>query len=379
MNFARAIFDRRFLVLAIACLCFVGCTKVDPLESRYGKRRGRVGAKSVNGTSAIARMFEQAGWDCASWNRLSPRLKEADVVFWAPDSHMPPSDEQIDWFEDWLEDGYERTLIFVGRDYDAEPFYWDKMQSQAAQADKEWYATRQTRAKYRWNSDRHSASKIHECRWFKFTARDPVQNVNKLVSTSQWGDDVESKDLELIVRSKLEIPAALRRTGRVEVLLETSTSELIAYRVPVGDGQVIVVSNGSFLLNLPLVNKQNRKLAGELISECSTDHVGRAMFVEETPLKLKIYDTEPSSDRNSFTLFTIWPMGLLLLQLSIIGVIACFVVFPIFGRARELRDTGVSDFGRHVEALGELIAATENRNYALQRLKHYEDHVRRDS
>ena len=35
-----------------------------------------------------------------------------------------------------------------------------------------------------------------------------------------------------------------------------------------GDGQVIVVTNGSFLLNLPLVNHEHRKLAGHLIREC---------------------------------------------------------------------------------------------------------------
>src|SRR5690606_5852062 len=37
------------------------------------------------------------------------------------------------------------------------------------------------------------------------------------------------------------------------------------------------------------------------------------------------------------------------------------------------------DFGRHLDALGELFSLTGDRDFAIQKLTYYQNHVRRDS
>ena len=77
-------------------------------------------------------MFEQAGHNVYSWGTLSPRLEtRADCIVWFPDDFEPPSDEVRHWLENWLFDRPGRTLIYVGRDFDAAPWYWEKVEAGA--------------------------------------------------------------------------------------------------------------------------------------------------------------------------------------------------------------------------------------------------------
>jgi hypothetical protein len=63
----------------------------------------------------------------------------------------------------------------------------------------------------------------------------------------------------------------------------------------------------------------------------------------------------------------------------LLGFLACVALFPVFGHPRELSSQSSTDFGQHVEALGELLEQTGDRAYAEQRLRTYHEHVRRDS
>ena len=47
--------------LLMLMLCFAGCGKSERLDDAYGTRRGD-GAKSVNGTSVLSDMFDDAGF-----------------------------------------------------------------------------------------------------------------------------------------------------------------------------------------------------------------------------------------------------------------------------------------------------------------------------
>ncbi len=373
---------------AILALAHCGCD-TPKLDDDYGKRRGVLASKSVNGTSVLAAMFEARGWGASSWQRLSPKLKTADVIVWAPDSFTTPSDEQIDWFEDWMRCGFGRTLVFIGRDYDAAPEYWRRISGSAAAEDAAWIKEAGAQADYVARSDRRAMNNPSECRWYSFSPRSKVQVIQSLDEDSKWAAGVDAKKLSIKSQSTVVAPTPDDSRG-VEVLLSSSAGELVAYRIVdeneqfsivdgTTDSQVIVVANGSFLLNLPLVNNEHRKLAGMLIEECDTGGPGDVVFLEQTPLKLEIYDKEPVvGQKSGFTMLTIWPLGFLLVHLFVLGLFACLITFPIFGRAASLKEIGVADFGKHISAVGSLVAITKNRDYALERLKHYEEHVRRD-
>ena len=101
-------------------LLLAGCSR--DIETVYGQREGTEASTSVNGTAVFADMFTLAGHRVSSWHMLSPRLQQkADCIVWFPNDFQPPSDDVRHWFEDWLSDKPDRTLIYVGRDFDAAP------------------------------------------------------------------------------------------------------------------------------------------------------------------------------------------------------------------------------------------------------------------
>ena len=55
------------------------------------------------------------------------------------------------------------------------------------------------------------------------------------------------------------------------------------------DGEIIVVSNGSFLVNYALVDQDNRRLAAKLIDQCSN---GEVLFLESGNEGIKVSDTD---------------------------------------------------------------------------------------
>jgi hypothetical protein len=62
----------------------------------------------------------------------------------------------------------------------------------------------------------------------------------------------------------------------------------------------------------------------------------------------------------------------LLLHLIGVGLLFCFTAWPIFGRAKRLPTESVSDFGAHIEAVGDLLERTRDRKTARQILENYQ-------
>ena len=145
------------------------------------------------------------------------------------------------------------------------------------------------------------------------------------------------------------------------------------------EGQILVVTNGSFLLNLPLVNHQHRILAGKLVAACGATGQ-RVVFLESGPEGPPVLDVEPDTKApTGFEVFTVWPIGVVAMHFVILGITACFALLPIFGRPRQLEEEPLSDFGKHVEALGELLAATADHQYAARRVRDYHAQFRKES
>src|SRR5690606_7582682 len=110
--------------------------------------------------------------------------------------------------------------------------------------------------------------------------------------------------------------------------------------------------------------------AGHLLAACGDRRV--AAFVESGPDGIEVYDEEPVAKYpTGLEMFTVWPMAPIALHFAILGIITCFWLLPIFGRPAEPEADNVSDFGKHVEALGRLLALTRDEDYARARLRHY--------
>ncbi len=140
-------------------------------------------------------------------------------------------------------------------------------------------------------------------------------------------------------------------------------------RLTSDDGQLITVANGSFLLNLPLVNHEHRKLAGRLIETVGKS--SRVVFLESDPGGPPV--DPPATDGSLWRMFDAWPLSVILLHFGVLGVIFCFARWPIFGRPRPLPAEILVDFGKHVAAVGELLRRSKDRDYALAQLPPSED------
>ena len=414
------------LLLAAAWILFIaGCSK-PTVDSTYGKRRGLLGGDSVNGTGVLADMFQRAGHSVTSWKRLSPKLQKSQVIVWAPDDFHVPTIKQREFLEHWLADGRGRTLVYIGRDFDAGPLYWKKMQPLAPPGQAAEVARRRA-ALQAAHDQQHAAMPVEQyARWF-VARRDerPKSRVQSL--DGPWAEDVDAAKLEIELESRFDIPVekdiskpksattppivlpgavpAATPPGRTkkkppkflmmpppddgveltylpnyQPLLKSGEDVLVSEVTEKrwGDSKIIVVTNGSFLLNMPLVNHEHRQLAGRLIDACGPP--GKTTFLESNQYSLEIYDKEPDTRIPSgLELFTVWPLNAIILHLIALGVFFCFVRFPIFGRPRTLPPETTSDFGQHLQALGELLEKTGDREYARERLHFYQQHVKRDS
>ena len=103
------------------------------------------------------------------------------------------------------------------------------------------------------------------------------------------------------------------------------------------------------------------------------------MFLESGPGGPIILDQEPDDNApTGFEVLTKWPIGIIALHLIILGTTLCFAYYPLFGRSKDVVDELRSDFGRHVDALGDLLESTQDHQYAANKIRTYHEHAKRD-
>jgi hypothetical protein len=223
-------------------------------------------------------------------------------------------------------------------------------------------------------------------RWFT-AHRDGKPRIAKKLA-GEWAADIDPAKAEIHLEGRLDIPENADRTATDPELpddfvdLLSSEGEPLVTRIEDiddwGEGnQIIVVTNGSLVLNYPLVNHEHRKLAMKLIGECPP--AGRVVFIESGPEGPAVLDKEPAPSGGPLDLLKVWPLGPILMHLTVLGIIFCLARSPIFGRPKELPEPPTADFGKHVAALGELLARTKDQHYAEQRLGQYRQIAQRKS
>jgi hypothetical protein len=356
---------RSYRLLAVLCACALSGCGYQFLPTAYGGRS----SKSVAGTGVLGDMFQQAGHRVTSWRYLSPRLREADTIVWAPDRFEPPEPETITWLDEWLDAG-NHTLIYIGRDFSAPVAYWENVLPGATGAQKRAVQSEIVLAQSDFAAARKPiASKPHECEWFTVDGSKPGGKIRRLDGPWAAGIDVR--------RVEIELPGQVTPPDGAEVLLASGEDVIASRYAPLWDdtSQRIVIANGSFLLNAPLVNHEHRKLAAKLIA--STGPPGDVVFLESGPNAPQILDEDPAAETpTGLEVFFVWPLNFILLHLALLGMVFAFARAPIFGLPRRPAAAPLSDFARHVSALGELLHGTRDREYAVSRIQHYQQLLR---
>lgn len=466
------------LMACVAILAQIGCSNrreqrhAEWLGNEYGRVSRSGGPDSVNGTGVLAKMFRAADHDVFTQQRISRRLEQADCIVWFRQRLGAPQGKTVETLQKWLDAQPGRTLIFVGRGYEADIAYWEDLESRvsevypiAPQENRDELEDRLLRAKSNFASQLDNYKQANrECDWFATSSINPSLNIlidanivegtlivhgggdvfvppegaeDKIEPTSKINhEDGETSDSEPnLVEGSVHYPdddddaydppegtedkidpvlsgdelssyltshaedyfdpvRATSFTGDpswteafdpegAEILLYDKMSPrgettplldsehgLIVGSCPEGRGRVITVVNGSFLLNLPLVNHEHRNLAGCLIREIGQD--------PQTVCFLEVYDSDddgPAWDGEAsdlWRLFLIWPTNILFVHLTVIGFFLILWRWPIFGRPRRAPLEPVGDFSQHIDAMADLLERSGDRVAAQRKIDDFQ-------
>lgn len=382
-------------VAGLFALFVCGCQA--ELDTTYGSR-SLMGAKSINGTAVLSRMFQQAGHKVHSWPVLSPSLHEADVIVWTPDDYELPSQEVQEWLHGWLEQNREeKILIYVGRDFDDAVNYWSLVRRVAPPDQKTTVRRRLIDARQRVATRRSSLPKSAE--WPEFFTIDGTTKKQAVRDLSgPWADGIDVAKVEIERHSRI-VPAddadVLLAAGDGSPLVSEITFEWepggIVWRderprssqawpnpeelMDGGASRLIVVENGSFLLNRPLANHEHRKLAAKLIERVGPPRK-QVVFLQSGPGGPPVRETDPSNQPPSgLAMFTVWPINGVLVHVAALGVVFALSRWPIFGVPRRLERPSLTDFGAHVQALGKLLQKQSDVPHARTLLRNFRQTV----
>lgn len=368
-------------LLAGLLLVAGGCG--EEVYSDYGHRGGYT-QTSLNGTRVLGDMLIAAGHQVRSRSYISPSLENADVIVWFPDDFDAPSLEVEAWLTTWLSTGDRnappRVLVYVGRDYDAAPDYWQRMQKQPPPGLTQEYARRLAEAQR--DAAANQPAKLARPEtddWFRLDTTKPPAKVKNL--SGPWAEGIDASKVEIERNARL-IPI---ETDYTPLLVDESNLPLASEYVYVDyyesepAGRLIMIENGSWLLNARLVNHEHRRLAGKLVNAVGPPS-RTVVFLESGAGGPTIHETEPSAQPpTGLQMFRLWPIGVVLTQLAALGIVYALMKWPVFGTPARLPHASLTDFGSHIAALGRLLGYSGNRAYAIQLLRLYRQSLRRDS
>ena len=349
------------LVLALVVVALArGSVNAHALESGYGGSMG----SSVNGTGALAALLRKQGHNVRTAWRLTAELAGwADVIVRFSFAPGPPDRQEARWYDDWLESRPERALVYVVRDYDAQEEYWKLVLEQLSGSPDE---ERRKQAEANLDRARNWVARLPDKAeqpaesesWFAVDrAADPPRRCRSL--GGPWAEDVDAASAGLTVHEPL-------KAGRDEILL-TGDGEILALEWEVDRGsRVLAIANGSFLLNLPLVNPARRPLAGR-VAEWIGAEPRRVAFVEG-PLLLGESELPPTL----IDLVTrIKSFRWVALHLGLFGLLACLARAPRLGRPSPDAPSDADRPAAHAEAVGALLERSRGAATARDLLETY--------
>ncbi|PQO37067.1 hypothetical protein C5Y96_07870 [Blastopirellula marina] len=388
--------SRWTVLLLLVCTLAIGCgRKSDNLQTGYGKRTGNQ-AGSVNGTKALSEMFRDAGYYVRSYGVVSPSLLRHDVIVWFPDSFDGPTPEFRDTILNWLNEEEGRTFIYVGRDFDASIEYWGDVLNKVDPTQKFDVMRQRSLAIESFDKLRNYQSPEVNYTLYKIERDVPRRIASSL--TGPWAKGIDAAKTKIELRSRMIPPdedsiyegfntydedaAPIHLVEDTEILLGTGKEAIVArLGSDYSDNQIILVNNGSFLLNLPLVNPEHRKLAAKLVNQCDPAYYAPdSVAFLETEGGVRIMNADQSTDGNSgWEWLSKWPLNLVGLQMAWWLIVLCFALYPIFGRAKRLPSAETSDFKKHIDSVGDLLQATDDHGYAQLRIQQYHQVMKGDT
>lgn len=417
----------------------IGCDRTDGVNTDYGQRDSGWTPASINGTSLLAEMYESAGASVSSWGRLSRRLSRTDTIVWFPTEFQAPTSTQLNYLDGWLNGAPNRTLVFVGPGYTATVDYWLAVRQSAGGAEGLEIHRRLATARLAERETDWKAAAKSGSVWFDMAGRG--SDARRGVPGGPWAEQLPSTPIDLPRSTRITWPVVEEESepestegtteatsqpsmpdqpvtaeidpdddadtesgstdeDDVELFVDDDETAAEAYEANLEpdphevllsvDGepfawryrprnwsgsQIIVLTNAAPLLNYSLTRPENQIIARRLVADSlSGDKVIFLETGEGGPPVVESQDLPLSG----LAALADWPLGPILVQWLIVGMLFCLAVYPIFGRPRNSAEAQPSDFGAHITALAELLSRTRSVDFARQRVHQFRQQIGRE-
>ncbi|WP_165231566.1 DUF4350 domain-containing protein [Aquisphaera insulae] len=315
-------------------------------ETAYGTSRGA----SLNGTGAFAELLRAQGHRVRSARRLTDELAGwADVIVRFAGTPGPPGRDEAAWYSSWLLQDPAHALVYVVRDYDAEPEYWQRVitgLSESEPADRRAEAESRRERARDWvlrlpNQAEHPADPAS---WFSMLpAVEPPATCKRL--GGPWADGIDASEAAIPLHQAIKLDPE-----RMNALLTGDGKVLAAEWESAEGGDVLVLVGGSFLLNLPMAMPARRPLA-EQVADWMSGGPKNIAFVEGIDAL-----GEPRGPRTLVELVEDLPsFRWIAVHLGVFALVASVARGVRIGRPRAAAVPGVGKPSDHAAALGDLL------------------------
>lgn len=344
-----------FTLLAIGCQ--------SRLESEYAATHG----DSVNGVRVFLSYLKAQKHSVSIAGSLSPSVYDGGDVLIYFDRGAGISSSAQTWLTRWLWDIPGRDLILVCRDADAEVQYWEQVLNEYAS---QYSAEQIQRIQDELNSakvrERYNARREVELTHDGWYGQKPLEGEARLIEQvsvhEEWQQYFPSTDgFQIRQCRKLVLPEGAEP-------LVTAGDDVLVSRQQVGESNVWVVANATLLFNYPLINHQNRRLAGALSASLGEERW--IVLVRNAILGQDVKSDPPTL----WGLLTIHPINWISAHVFVALLLYILYGLAIFGRPREIVRRESYRFARHIQAMGKLLQATGDVAFAQQKIAAYKRH-----
>ncbi len=402
------------------------------LNPKYGESEDYESRCSPAGLSVFRSLAERKSRETLTVRTLTPtNMKRLKTIVWCPDSMGGHSDDTNKWMSNWLRTG-DKTLIYIGRDFSPHEQYWielaERSRAGTGQLTTVQNAMENAAIEHETLQSLRRANRPEVVTpWFTWDFQ-PTQMEHIQEWTGEWSQRLQSHTTSIHLRStfrslsdenidrlkrdfeslnEVKTPTTAPVKPDVEYV-PTSTSSDIAISntikridserlatdtqlLATTDGRSVisrfrsdewpnsklyVIANNSILSNLGMLRSGNRQLALSLLEDSKPGSIG---FVSGKFDPRVVKNGEEASEKQKgFEMFTVWPLNIMTIHAAFLGFVAMIAAFPIFGRPQQLPRRSTTDFGQHIEAVGELMQRSQDRFYAKQTISDYFRLVRKD-
>lgn len=358
--------------------------------------------ESVNGSAEFQNLCRDAGGRVTAASHLTRRAEKYDAIVWFEDdwySMATLDQEAVDWYSRWLAAKPGRALVLVADGWRADLDYWESVESLAPPEHAKWVEKKIADAReYRPQKESELIKMINDAQKTAETENDSSEAKSaddpddEAADTDGFGGkEEEEKPRWFRFKERSEpceasglagelLPAAFpdsanytaRLYRRLEPLDETETiltlgGEPVVLRRKVGGGDVYIVHSAFFTLNYPLMKTENRLLASALLERIRPEK-RKILFLNGSGVP-SVPQNRAEEPISKFSLGQLSTFSVFVWQLIFFALAIFFWRWPITGRPKEIPTEKLADFGRHLDALGDLLERTGDISWAENELK----------